>query len=134
MAEPSLLDRLIAFATAVGGGWMFWIGLVLTMEPYLERAAPDAWERFKTFLAKKPDRRRQVFRVFGFVALLISVFQAWDEQRAARAVAERKIAAEPPTERKKQIDHLRSPYCPMLSARRKPLLYPTFHPTPPHPV
>ncbi len=42
-----MLYNLGLFLSAVADHWLFWIGLVLTIEPYLERAAPRTWEAIR---------------------------------------------------------------------------------------
>lgn len=72
------MGNVISFVEAVADHWVFWIALVLMVEPFLEGTFPALADRIKRAL---PDERRKaVFRVLGVIALLIASFQAWNTQ------------------------------------------------------
>lgn len=94
MVEPPFWDRLWDFATTVADGWSFWIGFLLTIEPYLEGAAPKTWKQFRDHLSRWwPHWRPRLFRAAGIIAILVSCFQAWDYQYLGRLKAEQNASA-----------------------------------------
>jgi hypothetical protein len=84
---------MLVFLAAVTGHWLFWIGLLLMVEPYLEGVAPRIGDRLKTLLAKRPEGRKAIFRWAGVIALFIACFQVWGEEHQARLIAESRTAA-----------------------------------------
>lgn len=69
----------MGFLFAVANHLIFWLGLVLMIEPYLEAAAPASWERLQMFFQKNPRLRRNIFRAAGALAIIIGCFQTYDE-------------------------------------------------------
>jgi hypothetical protein len=61
------MGNIFAFIEAVAGHWVFWIGLALTVEPYLEGAFPAIAAWVKRLLAD--ERRKVAFRAIGALAL-----------------------------------------------------------------
>src|SRR5258706_14139831 len=78
-----MLGNLVVFFRAVADHWLFWIGLFLMIEPYLERVAPRTWEAINRHLANHPERRKKLFRIGGAIALFFACFQAWNVQYEA---------------------------------------------------
>ena len=86
--DQNIISRFFEFIGIVARGWLFWIGLLLMVEPYLEGTAPRFYSRLNQILG---GRRRSIFVTAGIIALVISFFQAWDAQKteaeAARTTA-----------------------------------------------
>src|SRR5258708_21583482 len=87
-----MLHNLVLFLEAVADHWLFWIGLFLMIEPYLERVAPKTWETVTRHLAEHPERRKRLFRIVGAIALFFACFQAWNvEHKAGTENADRVV-------------------------------------------
>jgi hypothetical protein len=83
--DQNIISRFVEFIGIVARGWLFWIGLLLMVEPYLEGVAPRFYNRLNQLLG---DRRRSIFVAVGILALVISFFQAWDAQKTETKAAE----------------------------------------------
>jgi hypothetical protein len=79
-----MLHNFGEFCWAVADHWLFWIGLFLMIEPYLERVAPRTWETISKHLANHPERRKKLFRIIGAIALFFACFQAWNVEHTKR--------------------------------------------------
>jgi hypothetical protein len=83
-----MFGNLGLFLSAVADHWIFWIGILLMIEPYAEGIAPRTWGVVRGFLARHPEGRKKIFRIAGLIALFFACFQAWSSQYEARLNAE----------------------------------------------
>jgi hypothetical protein len=78
------------FIRSVADSAIFWIGLFLMIEPYLEGAAPQVSAFLKRWL--EPNRRKRLFRAVGLVAIFFACFQAWNVQYEANGTNQNRFA------------------------------------------
>jgi hypothetical protein len=83
------------FIGAVADNWIFWVGLFLMIEPYLEGAAPKTFKIWRELSHLYPAARRKVFRIVGVIALLTAIFQTWNAEYEGRLAAESNQVLEP---------------------------------------
>jgi hypothetical protein len=78
------------FIRSVADSAVFWVGLFLMIEPYLEGAAPKVSAFLKEWL--DPCRRKRVFRIVGLMAIFFACFQAWNVQYEANGTNQNRFA------------------------------------------
>ena len=81
-----MFNNIGAFFWAVADHWLFWIGIGLMIEPYLEGGWPTTYKALKAHFAKYPKRRQTNFRKAGAIALLIACYQAWNVEYQSRII------------------------------------------------
>ena len=78
------------FIRSVADSAVFWVGLFLMIEPYLEGAAPKVSAFLKEWL--DPCRRKRVFRIVGLMAIFFACFQEWNVQYEANGTNQNRFA------------------------------------------
>jgi hypothetical protein len=96
--EPSWFARFWEYLSAAGIYWWAGLAVLVALERYAERIAPDFWkEKVDSWFT--PTRRKQALVLFAVLAFFYGNFRAFDAERSAKeyAISERAKPALDPT-------------------------------------